>query len=72
MLGGLDEVLTKVAEQSKHRPGLEVTFWRISGVLDWKLNLKECLPKFAKRGQLTVLGDDYEALYSSDEVGTCR
>lgn len=68
----LDEVLTKVAQQSKHRPGLEVTFWRISVVLDGELSLKECLPKLAKRGRLTVLGDDYEVLYSSDEVGTSR
>lgn len=64
----LDAVLTKLAERSKYMLGLEVAFWYFEGVWDEESDLAEYLPKFAEKGRMTVLSNNREVLYTSDDV----
>lgn len=64
----LDDALVKLAERSKRKLRLEVAFRCVNGVWDDKPDLRKYLPRFVEKGRMTVLGHEYEVLYSSDEV----
>lgn len=64
----LDVILVKLAEQSEHKPALEVAFRGVNGMWDEESGLRMYLPRFAEKGQMVVLSREYEVLYSSNEV----
>ena len=64
----LDVILVKLAEQSEHKPWLEVAFRDVNGMWNEESGLRLYLPRFAEKGSMVVLSREHEVLYSSDEV----
>jgi hypothetical protein len=66
----LDDALTQLAERSKNKDRLEAEFqggrWQ-SRAKDF--NSKTYLPKFVKKGRLTIRDDFYGLIYCSDKPG---
>ena len=63
----LDGILTNLVERSKYESKLEVAFCSATRVLD-RSDLAKYLPRFVKKGRVTVLDHKYEMLCCSDGV----